>query len=136
MTDLAAPRQAYARKIMARAGVASPRLEEAYAAIPREDFVGPGPWALFRAKGYGLTEDADPRHLYDDVLVALVPEKHINNGQPSGHAMWLSAADAQAWSMALAQGIILQSWRTSSARRAASRRSNTTPISRQRPGRT
>lgn len=95
MTDLAAPRQAYARKIMARAGVASPRLEEAYAVIPREDFVGPGPWALFRAKGYGLTEDADPRHLYDDVLVALVPEKHINNGQPSGHAMWLSAADAQ-----------------------------------------
>jgi protein-L-isoaspartate(D-aspartate) O-methyltransferase len=27
------------------------------------------------------------------VLVALVPEKGLNNGQPSGHAMWLSAAD-------------------------------------------
>lgn len=93
MTDLAALRREYARKILARAGVSSPRLEEAYATIPREDFVGPGPWALFRMTGYGLTEDADPRRLYDDVLVALAPEKRINNGQPSGHAMWLNAAD-------------------------------------------
>lgn len=95
MSDLAALRRVYARKIMARAGVVSPRLEEAFAAIPREDFVGPGPWAVIRASGYGLTEDANPRHLYDDVLVALVPEKRINNGQPSGHAMWLNAADLQ-----------------------------------------
>jgi protein-L-isoaspartate(D-aspartate) O-methyltransferase len=86
-------RRDYARKILERAGVASARLEDAFAAIPRETFVGPGPWSLFSPSGYRGTDDTDLAHLYDDVLVALVPEKHINNGQPSGHAMWLNAAD-------------------------------------------
>jgi protein-L-isoaspartate(D-aspartate) O-methyltransferase len=93
MTDLAPIRRDYARKILERADVSSLRLEDAFATVPREDFVGPGPWSLFRMTGYGVTDDADPRHLYDDVLVALLPEKKINNGQPSGHAMWLNAAD-------------------------------------------
>lgn len=93
MSDLAAIRRDYARMIMERAGVSSPRLEAAFAAIPREDFVGPGPWSLYRPSGFGETSDSNPAHLYDDALVALVPEKRINNGQPSGHAMWLEAAD-------------------------------------------
>ncbi|MFT3724209.1 MAG: methyltransferase domain-containing protein [Hyphomonadaceae bacterium] len=93
MTDLAALRREYAQKMLERAGVSSPRLEDAYATIPREDFLAPGPWSLFSPSGYGKTKDADPKHLYDDVLVALVPEKRINNGQPSGHAMWINAAD-------------------------------------------
>lgn len=92
-SDIADIRRDYARKILEHVRVTSPRLEEAFAAIPRENFVGPGPWALFSFSGYRKTEDADPKHLYDDVLVALVPEKQINNGQPSGHAMWLHAAD-------------------------------------------
>lgn len=93
MTDLAPLRRTYARTILERAGISSPRLEEAFATIPREDFVGPGPWSVFGASGSGVTDDADPRRLYNDVLVALVPERRINNGQPSGHALWLSAAD-------------------------------------------
>ncbi len=92
-SDAADIRRDYARNILERAGVTSPRLEDAFAAIPREDFVGPGPWSLFSFSGYRRTEDADPKHLYDDVLVALVPKKRINNGQPSGHAIWLNAAD-------------------------------------------
>jgi protein-L-isoaspartate(D-aspartate) O-methyltransferase len=92
MSDLAALRRDYSRRIMEKVGVQSPRLEAAYAAVPREEFVGPGPWSLFSFTGYSKTPDGNADHLYDDVLVALVPEKRINNGQPSGHAMWLNAA--------------------------------------------
>lgn len=95
MTDLPALRRDYARRILAKVGVDNARLEAAYATVPREEFVGPGPWSLFSFTGYSKTPDGKADHLYDDVLVALVPEKRINNGQPSGHAMWLNAADPQ-----------------------------------------
>jgi protein-L-isoaspartate(D-aspartate) O-methyltransferase len=91
--ELANIRRDYARRMLERAGVTSPALENAYAAVPREDFVGPGPWSMFDASGYRTSEDDNPARLYEDVLVALVPEKRINNGQPSGHAAWLAAAD-------------------------------------------
>jgi protein-L-isoaspartate(D-aspartate) O-methyltransferase len=93
MTDLAALRRAYAREILALVGVKSPALERAYAAVPREAYVGPGPWTLYGAGGQIDTADANPAHLYANVLVSLLPEKRINNGEPSGHAMWLAAAD-------------------------------------------
>jgi protein-L-isoaspartate(D-aspartate) O-methyltransferase len=32
---------------------------------------------------YWTTEDADPRHLYHDVLIAIDEERSLNNGQPS-----------------------------------------------------
>ena len=32
---------------------------------------------------YWATEDADPRHLYHDVLIAIDEERRLNNGQPS-----------------------------------------------------
>lgn len=93
MTDLAAIRRDFARRMQAIAGVSSPRIEAAYATVPREDFVGKGPWTLLGAAGYRASDDVDPAQLYQDVLVALLPEKRINNGQPSGHFAWLAAAD-------------------------------------------
>jgi protein-L-isoaspartate(D-aspartate) O-methyltransferase len=33
-----------------------------------------------------MTPDADPVYLYTDVLVGIVPERRLNNGQPSLHA--------------------------------------------------
>ena len=36
--------------------------------------------------------DADPAWLYSDILVGIVPERGLNNGQPSGHANWIAAA--------------------------------------------
>ena len=62
-------------------------LAQAFAAIPREDFLGPGPWLVLRwLRNYVPTPDADPVYLYTDDLVALVPERRVNNGQPSLHA--------------------------------------------------
>lgn len=93
MTDLPALRRAYAHEMLRRGGVVSPALEEAYAAIPREHYLGAPPWKILRLTGYAETAGPDPAPLYDDVLVALVPERRINNGQPSAHAHWIAAAD-------------------------------------------
>jgi protein-L-isoaspartate(D-aspartate) O-methyltransferase len=42
--ELTIVRRAYARQILAAAGVVDARIEAAYAAVRREDFLGPGPW--------------------------------------------------------------------------------------------
>jgi protein-L-isoaspartate(D-aspartate) O-methyltransferase len=44
-----------------------------------------------RRRGYLTT--ADPRDLYHNVLVALDPSRHINNGQPSALATWIDALE-------------------------------------------
>jgi len=78
-----AARQAYAEELRRSAHISSPALFAAFATVPRERFVGPGPW---RVKGRGsswTTEDADPRHVYHNVLIELDEAKGINNGQPS-----------------------------------------------------
>ena len=38
-------RRAYAKHVMAAAGVADERVETAFATVPREQFLGPGPVA-------------------------------------------------------------------------------------------
>ncbi|WP_338692935.1 methyltransferase domain-containing protein [Bradyrhizobium sp. 26S5] len=81
-------RAAYAKQIMAAANVSDTRVAGAFAAIPREDFVGPGPWMMLRwwTRDYVPTPDADPVYLSTNDLVALLPDRRLNNGQPSLHA--------------------------------------------------
>jgi protein-L-isoaspartate(D-aspartate) O-methyltransferase len=94
---LAEARREYAEKVAALAGLRSSRLREALASVPRESFVGPGPWQILRvaeaARGYQLTPGADPRHLYDNVLVALDASRGLNNGEPAGLLRWLDALE-------------------------------------------
>jgi protein-L-isoaspartate(D-aspartate) O-methyltransferase len=96
-TDLGDLRSAYASEMMQASGSDDPRLEAAFAEVPREDFVGPGPWRIIGLKSalagdrYRETSSADPAHLYQNVLVALDEEKGINNGEPSLHAAWIGA---------------------------------------------
>jgi protein-L-isoaspartate(D-aspartate) O-methyltransferase len=90
--EFAVIRRAYARQVMFAAGVTSPELEDAYAAVKREHYVGRGPWKIVRWSGYELTPNDDPSWLYADVLVGLIPERGLNNGQPSGHATWIASA--------------------------------------------
>jgi protein-L-isoaspartate(D-aspartate) O-methyltransferase len=86
-SELGIIRSAYAKQILAAARIDDPRLETAFGAIPREDFLGHGPWPIMRWLGeYVLTPDADPVYLYTNDLVGIVPERHLNNGQPSLHA--------------------------------------------------
>src|SRR6266702_4666660 len=83
-SELAIVRRAYAKHIMAAAGIADRRVEAAFAAVPRETFLGRGPWPILRReRGYVATPRADPVYLYADVLVGIIPERNLNNGQPS-----------------------------------------------------
>jgi protein-L-isoaspartate(D-aspartate) O-methyltransferase len=88
---LAKRRHAYAAEITRRAGVGDPRIEAAFAAVPREDFVGNPPWRIGSGGFFGLASSEDPARLYEDVLVAIDAERGINNGQPSLHAQSLDA---------------------------------------------
>ncbi|NTG31807.1 methyltransferase domain-containing protein [Agrobacterium rhizogenes] len=91
--ELKIVRRAYAKQITAAVQVVDERVETAFAEVPREDFLGPGPWPIFRMrKTYVPTPTADPVCLYTDDIVGIVPERHINNGQPSLHAFLLSQA--------------------------------------------
>ncbi len=81
-------------------GHATERVLDAFAAVPREDHSGDGPW-LLRSPHFGLasrrTPDADPMHLYHNVLIALDETQGINIGEPSLWARFFSQA-------AIAQG--------------------------------
>ena len=89
-------RRAYAKQILAAADARDPRVEDAFATVPREDYLGPGPWPVLRfGRGYVETPSADPLYLYCDCLVGIRPEDLLNNGQPSLHAFLLSEATPQ-----------------------------------------
>src|SRR6516164_1380504 len=92
--ELGIIRAAYARQILAAAVVKNARLEAAFSATRREDFLGGGPWFILRwpRSGYVTTPDADPVYLYTDDLVAILPERQLNNGQPSLHAALIHEA--------------------------------------------
>ena len=84
-------RRAYAAEITRRAGVADPRIEAAFAAVPREDFARPPPWRIGAGGLFGQASSDDPSRLYEDVLVAIDPARGVNNGQPSLHALSIDA---------------------------------------------
>jgi protein-L-isoaspartate(D-aspartate) O-methyltransferase len=89
-------RRRYARKLRRKARLRSKRLIRAFAEVPREHYLGPGPWLILTPRkgfAYHRTRDAHPRHIYDDVLVGIIPERWLNNGQPSGLARWLDGLD-------------------------------------------
>jgi protein-L-isoaspartate(D-aspartate) O-methyltransferase len=79
-------RRSYAEELRFTARLGSRAVIDAFATVPRERFFGPGPWRLLSPVALGdywTTEDADPRHLYHDVLIAIDEERRLNNGQPS-----------------------------------------------------
>jgi protein-L-isoaspartate(D-aspartate) O-methyltransferase len=84
-TGLSAIRDFYSRLITASAGVTDERIVNAFATVPREDFVGRGPWRV-DARGYISTGTDDPVVLYQNILVGLAPERRINHGEPTLHA--------------------------------------------------
>ncbi|HTW70769.1 MAG TPA: methyltransferase domain-containing protein [Acetobacteraceae bacterium] len=84
--SLAQVRAWYAEELRATGPVSADAVVQAFATVPRELFLGPGPWRIrgaFRYEGYRSTPDDDPRHVYHDVLVALDEARRINNGSPS-----------------------------------------------------
>ncbi|MEI9901767.1 MAG: methyltransferase domain-containing protein [Hyphomicrobium sp.] len=89
--ELAELRRVYARQMLALASALDDmRLEDAFAAVPRENFLGAGarrimtPWSP-----YATVPEQEPALVYQDVVVALDEARGINNGSPSLHAHWM-----------------------------------------------
>jgi protein-L-isoaspartate(D-aspartate) O-methyltransferase len=87
-------RNFYARFVVGNSTQPNERLIAAFAAVEREHYVGAGPWKIStHYAGYLDTISDDPSQLYQDVLIGLAPDRHINNGQPSLHARCLAACN-------------------------------------------
>lgn len=77
-------RRHFAEELRVTAHMGNDRLVEAFAAVPRETFAGPGPWRLLNSwDGYWTTPDQDPHWLYHNVLVALDEKRRLNIGEPN-----------------------------------------------------
>jgi protein-L-isoaspartate(D-aspartate) O-methyltransferase len=90
---LAAGREFYAKLAAAAGGALRDELERAFELVPREYFLGPGPWlAMSPISGLQVsTPTDDPIHVYQNVLFALDRDKQINNGEPCLHGHLLGA---------------------------------------------
>jgi protein-L-isoaspartate(D-aspartate) O-methyltransferase len=83
---VAMARQGYAEELRFTAPIRGAAVVKAFATVPREHFLGPGPWRVLSPMSlaaYWTTENGDPRHVYHDVLVAIDEGRRLNNGQPS-----------------------------------------------------
>ena len=91
--ELDVVRRAYARQIVAVADAAgNAALESAFARVPRERFLGDGPWKIADiGRGLIALPSRDPVYAYQDVLFSLSPGRGVNNGAPSLHARLLDA---------------------------------------------
>jgi protein-L-isoaspartate(D-aspartate) O-methyltransferase len=84
--DVEEARQRFAEELRYTARIRSPNVVAAFATVPREHFLGAGPWRVLSPMNmaeYWTTEDAQPHHLYHDILIAIDPMRRLNNGQPS-----------------------------------------------------
>jgi protein-L-isoaspartate(D-aspartate) O-methyltransferase len=86
-------RAEFAKAIAVTAGITDPRVIDALARVPREAFLGPGPWTI---RGAGIpapqhTPTADPVDVLRDVSVAIDLSRDLYNGAPSVVAPWLEA---------------------------------------------
>ena len=85
--DLHQQRRFYAEEIKTIANLRTASLVEALAHVPREKFLPPGPWLIRSEIDYGggprQTSDADPRHVYHNIAIAIDPDRQLFNGAPS-----------------------------------------------------
>ena len=99
-------RQFFAEEIRVVANLQTDALVDAFAKVPREHFLGPGPWQIanpdacgsniggvMKGSTYRVTDDASPKHVYHNVAIAIDPSRKLNNGHPSSIALWLEALE-------------------------------------------
>ena len=82
-------RKVFAQMVVARAGCPDRQILRAFERVPRHAFIGAGPW--FVTEHGDSTASADPALAYQDVAMALAPERGITTGLPSLHARCIAA---------------------------------------------
>jgi protein-L-isoaspartate(D-aspartate) O-methyltransferase len=90
-TDLDEMRAFHAKLMAVASGSQDQRLERVFEMVPREAFLGTGPWQVLVNRRYVATPSANPIYVYQNGLVALDAAKGINNGEPFLHAAWIGA---------------------------------------------
>jgi protein-L-isoaspartate(D-aspartate) O-methyltransferase len=92
--ELAAARRWYAEDLRLQAPVLrNLQIVDAFAAVPRERFLGPGPWRIMPGNRPGqvfTTPDDQAHWLCHDVLVTIDEARGLNNGSPS---LWAGIFD-------------------------------------------
>ena len=93
MDRLQAQRIFFADFITASAGIPKKdrRLANAFASVPRERFVGPGPWKIFTSSGLLETPSDDPAFLYQDVTVSPALARKIAQASAAAGIHFLDA---------------------------------------------
>lgn len=85
-------RKWYAEEVRYQADITLEDIVKAFAKVPREHFLGKGPWKIRTNFGYRMTADDNPFHLYHNILVAIDATCELNNGLPSWLARMFQAA--------------------------------------------
>ena len=98
-------RRFYAEEIAVLANIRTAGLVDALATVQREQFLPPGPWLIRSEIDYGggprQTPDADPRHVYHNIVVAIDPARQLFNGAPSLLSICIDALSPQPGGRAL-----------------------------------
>src|SRR5947199_9852697 len=91
----------YAQEVRFAASLSTPGLVEAFAKVPREKFLGPGPWQSGSADPRAMSVAGvgqllyitveDPRDADQNVRISLDRAEDINNGQPGSRGRLLDA---------------------------------------------
>jgi len=77
-------RRAYAQAVAAAAQLQTRGLADAFAAVPREAFLPPGPWTVVGDReAPRQTPGADPLFVYENVSVAIDADRQLFNGAPA-----------------------------------------------------
>ena len=103
-SDLEARRRFFAEELEAVCGLRSPALVEAFASVPRERFLPPGPWDVLSVADYTpmavppprKTPDGDPRRVYHNIGIAIDASRRLFNGHPATLAQWIDLLDLRA----------------------------------------
>jgi len=92
-------RKFFAQEVRFAANISTPGLVEAFASVPREEFLGSPPWQLGSPEQRAMSaagllrlsyiQTEDPRDLYHNVVISIDPSRDVNNGQPSALARWI-----------------------------------------------
>lgn len=96
--DVANTRLRFAEQLRQNAQLRSTRLFEAFVRVPREQFVGDGPWQVGVISddgrlSYEQTGTSNPGEVYRDAVIAIDAARGLNNGEPSSLARWIDALD-------------------------------------------